>query len=89
MNTMKRIYFDLSDEDKELIKTLSKKRTIPTQIVDHAKILLYKFEGMTFCDIVKKPDVSPSTIRLCISKFYKSNVENALFDTQRPTRNYK
>lgn len=83
---MRRTYLALSDEDKDYLKTLSKKRTIQAQIVDRAKILLYKSDGMTFSDIAEKLAVSPSTVRLCISKYYKGGVENALFDTQRPGR---
>lgn len=83
---MKRTYLALSDEDKDYLKTLSKKRTIQAQIVDRAKILLYKSDGMTFSDIAEKLDVSPSTVQLCISKFYEGGIENALFDTQRSGR---
>lgn len=83
---MRRTYLALSDEDKDYLKTLSKKRTIQAQIVDRAKILLYKSDGMTFSDIAEKLDVSPSTVQLCISKFYEGGIDNALFDTQRPGR---
>lgn len=86
MNTMRRTYLALSDEDRDYFITLSKKRTIQAQIVDRAKILLYKSDGMTFSDIAEKLAVSPSTVRLCISKYYEGGVENALFDTQRPGR---
>ena len=44
MNAMRRTYLTLSEEDKDYLKTLSKKRTIQAQIVDRAKILLYKSE---------------------------------------------
>ena len=83
---MRRTYLVLSDEDKDYLKTLSKKRTIQAQIVDRAKILLYKSDGMTFSDIAEKLSVSPSTVRLCISKYYEGGIENALFDSQRPGR---
>lgn len=86
MNAMRRTYLALSDEDKDYLKTLSKKRTIQAQIVDRAKILLYKSDGMTFSDIAEKLAVSPSTVRLCISKYYEGGIENALFDTHRPGR---
>ena len=49
---MRRTYLTLSEEDKDYLKTLSKKRTIQAQIVDRAKILLYKSDGMTYSDIV-------------------------------------
>ena len=50
---MKRTYLALSDEDKDYLKSLSKKRTIQAQVVDRARILLYKADGMTFQDMVK------------------------------------
>ena len=36
---------------------------------------------MTFSDIAEKLAVSPSTVCLCISKYYEGGVENALFGT--------
>ena len=54
MNTMRRTYLALSDEDRDYLITLSKKRTIQVQIVDRAKILLYKSDGMTFSNIAEK-----------------------------------
>lgn len=50
---MRRTYLALSDEDRDYLITLSKKRTIQAQIVDRAKILLYKSNGMTFSDIAE------------------------------------
>ena len=53
MNTMRRTYLALSGEDRDYLITLSKKRTIQAQIVDRAKILLYKSDGMTFSESMK------------------------------------
>lgn len=83
---MKRTCLDLSNEDKDYLKSLSKKRTIQAQVVDRAKILLYKAEGQTFKEISEKLAVSTATVRLCISKFNKGGVDAALFDIQRPGR---
>lgn len=83
---MKRTYLALSDEDKDYLKLLSKKRTIQAQVVDRARILLYKADGMTFEEISEKLAVSTSTVRLCISKFNKGGVDAALFDNQRSGR---
>ena len=83
---MKRTYLALSDEDKDYLKSLSKKRTIQAQVVDRARILLYKADGMTFEEISEKLAVSTSTVRLCISKFNKGGVDAALYDNQRPGR---
>ena len=40
MNTMRKTYLPLSDEDRDYLKALSKKRTIQAQVVDRARILL-------------------------------------------------
>lgn len=86
MNTMKRTYLALSDEDKDYLKSLSKKRTIQAQVVDRARILLYKADGMTFQEIAEKLAISTSTVRLCISKFNEGGVDTAIFDIPRPGR---
>ena len=67
-------------------KLLYKKRTIQAQVVDHARILLYKADGMTFQQIADKLAISTATVRLCVSKFQKGGVDAALFDVQRPGR---
>ncbi len=41
---MRKTYLPLSDEDRDYLKALSKKRTIQAQVVDRARILLYKAE---------------------------------------------
>ena len=48
---MRKTYLPLSDEDRDYLKALSKKRTIQAQVVDRARILLYKADGMTFQQI--------------------------------------
>lgn len=83
---MKRTYLNLSDEDRDYLKSLSKKRTIQAQVVDRARILLYKADGMTFQEIADKLAISTATVRLCISKFNNGGVDAAIFDNQRSGR---
>lgn len=83
---MRKTYLPLSDEDRDYLKALSKKRTIQVQVVDRARILLYKADGMTFQQIADKLAISTATVRLCISKFQKGGLDAALFDVQRPGR---
>lgn len=83
---MKKTYLALSDEDKDYLKSLAKKRTIQAQVVDRARILLYKADGMTFQEIAEKLAISTSTVRLCISKFNEGGVDAAIFDIQRSGR---
>ena len=48
---MKQTYLAISDKDKKYLKSLSKMRTIQAQVVDRARILLYKAEGVPFDEI--------------------------------------
>lgn len=66
---MRKIYLPLSDEDRNYLKSLSKKRNIQAQVVERARILLYKADGMTFQEIADKLAISTATVRLCVSKF--------------------
>ena len=84
MNAMRRTYLTLSEEDKDYLKTLSKKRTIQAQIVDRAKILLYKSDGMTFNDIAEKLAVSSATVRLCVSQYYEGGIEFNACQNRKP-----
>ena len=56
---MRKTYLPLSDEDRDYLKALSKKRTIQAQVVDRARILLYKADerldvGTRICFIKQK-----------------------------------
>ena len=71
---MKNIKLPLTEKEQQYLKLLLKTRTIQAQIVDRAKILLYKADGLTFKAIAEKLDISPTTVQLCISK-YKEGTE--------------
>ena len=83
---MKQTYLAISDKDKKYLKSLSKMRTIQAQVVDRARILLYKAEGVSFDEIAARLNISKRTVRLCISKYNEGGVENALFDAKRSGR---
>ena len=83
---MKNTFLPLSDEDKKYLKSLSKTRTIQAQIVDRARILLYKADGVSFDDIAARLNISKRTVRLCISKFNEGGIDAALFDAKRSGR---
>ena len=55
---MKNTFLPLSDEDKKYLKSLSKTRTIQAQVVDRARILLYKADGVSFDDIAARLNIS-------------------------------
>lgn len=76
----------LSDEDIKYLQSLTRQRTIQAQIVDRAKILLYKEQGESNNDIAIRLDVNINTVKLCLSKFREGGVQCALFDDQRKGR---
>ena len=86
MVVMKNTFLPLSDEDKKYLKSLSKTRTIQAQVVDRARILLYKADGVSFDDIAARLNISKRTVRLCISKFITGGLDAALFDAKRSGR---
>ena len=86
MVVMRNTFLPLSDEDKKYLKSLSKTRTIQAQVVDRARILLYKADGVSFDDIAARLNISKRTVRLCISKFNNGGLDAALFDAKRSGR---
>ena len=76
----------LSGEDIKYLQSLTRQRTIQAQIVDRAKILLYKEQGESNNDIAIRLDVNINTVKLCLSKFREGGVQCALFDDQRKRR---
>lgn len=76
----------LTTEDEEYLHSLVMKRTIQAQVVDRAKILLYKSQGDSNQAIADRIDVNINTVKLCISKFREGGVNRALFDDQRGGR---
>ena len=83
---MKNTQLPLTEEEKNYLKSLLKTRTMQAQIVDRAKILLYKADGLTFQAIAEKLDISPTTAQLCIHKYKKGGIDTALFDMPRSGR---
>lgn len=83
---MKNTKLPLTEDEKQYLKSLSKTRTIQAQVVDRAKILLYKADGLTFKAISEKLEISPTTVQLCINKYKEGGIEKALFDIQRSGR---
>uniref|UniRef100_UPI004055DEFE helix-turn-helix domain-containing protein n=1 Tax=Agathobacter sp. TaxID=2021311 RepID=UPI004055DEFE len=82
----KKTYLPLTDEERKYLKSLSKTRTIQAQVVDRARILLYKADGVSFDEIATGLSISKRTVRLFISKYNKGGIDTALFDMLRSGR---
>lgn len=77
---------ELTIEDIEYLLSLTRQRTIQAQVVDRAKMLLYKAQGMSNKSIADRLDVNINTVKLCLSKFKKGGISRALFDDPRSGR---
>lgn len=60
---------DLTDEVRDYLQSITRQRTIQAQVVDRAKTLLYKAEGMSNGDIADHLDVNINTVKLCLRKY--------------------
>ena len=76
----------LTNEEILYLQSLTRQRTIQAQIVDRAKILLYKEQGASNTDIAVRLDVNINTVKLCLSKFKEGGVQRALSDDKRKGR---
>ena len=77
---------ELSNSDVEYLQSLVRQRTIQAQVVERAKMLLYKAQGESNKAIAERLDVNIKTVNLCINKFKNKGVSGALFDEQRKGR---
>lgn len=76
----------LTNDDVEYLQSLTRQRTIQAQVVDRAKMLLYKAQGASNGAIAERLDVNINTVKLCLAKFKEGGVQRALFDDQRKGR---
>lgn len=76
----------LTDDDCEYLQALIRQRTIQAQIVDRAKMLIYKSQGNANRTIADRLDVNINTVKLCIKKYQSGGIQAALFDEQRKGR---
>ncbi len=76
----------LSEEDKLYLQSLSKTRTIQAQVVDRARIILFKADGKTDKFISEGLGIGLSTVRRCIAKYIDGGAGCALFDDERSGR---
>lgn len=76
---------ELSNSDVEYLQSLVR-QTIQAQVVERAKMLLYKAQGESNKAIAERLDVNIKTVNLCINKFKNKGVSGALFDEQRKGR---
>ncbi len=74
-------------QDREYLESLTRARMIQAQTVNRASILLLKADGTPSNDITDKVGINRKSVMLCINKYLKGGVENALFDAPGRGRN--
>ena len=79
-------YIELSDEDQNYLTSLIKTRTIQSQVVDQARILLWKSEARSDKSIADSLGISVNTVRRCIDQYLSNGINPALFDEERSGR---
>ena len=76
----------LTDEDYEYLQSLTRQRTIQAQVVERARILIYKAQGDANQTIADRLDININTVKLCLNKYKSGGIQEALFDEQRKGR---
>lgn len=76
----------LSNEEQDYLKSLIKARTIQAQVVDRARMLLWKSEAKPDKTIADNLGVAVNTVRRCIDRYNASGMNLALFDDERSGR---
>lgn len=82
----KSIAIELSTDDKDKLLSYTRTRTMQAQVVDRARMLLFKSEGMSNGDIAANLGVNINTVKLCLNKYKDGGIDNALFDEPRKGR---
>ncbi len=65
----------ISEEDFAYLKSLIKTRTIQSQVVDRARILLWKSEAKTDKAIADGLGISVNTVRRCVDRYLNSGID--------------
>ena len=78
---------EITEKDKTYLESLVRSRTEQAQIVQRARILLLRADGVGLEEIADKVGIHRKSIELCLRKYKDGGVENALVDTPGRGRN--
>ncbi len=70
----------LTVEERELLESLMRARTIQAQVMNRARIILLKADGESTDSIAAKVGLNRNSILLCLKKFKQGGVANAIYD---------
>jgi len=71
---------ELPEEDRIYFESLVRSRTMQAQIVQRARIILLKAEGISIDDIADKVGINRKSVMLCLNKYKANGAESALHD---------
>jgi transposase len=78
---------ELTDIERKRLDSLIRSRTEQAQIVQRARILVLKADGMSIDTIADKVGINRKSVMLCLNKFKDGGIENALHDAPGRGRN--
>jgi transposase len=78
---------EVTIEDREYFNSLVRSRTTQAQIVQRARIILLRSEGMAIDAIADKVGINRKSVMLCIEKYKTGGANNALYDAPGRGRN--
>ena len=76
-------YIELPHDEQDYLTSLIKTRTIQAQVVDRARILLWKSEARSDKSIADSLGISVNTVRHCVGQYLSGGINLALFDEER------
>ena len=78
---------ELAEDDRVYLESLLRSRTVQAQIVQRARIILLKADGISIDEIADKVGINRKSVMLCLKKFEDSGAEGAIYDTPGRGRN--
>jgi transposase len=78
---------EISESDRIYFESLIRSRTMQAQIVQRARIILLKADGISIDTIADKVGIDRKSVMLCIKKYKASGADNALYDAPGRGRN--
>ena len=78
---------ELVEDDRVYLESLLRSRTIQAQVVQRARIMLLKADGVAIDEIADKVGINRKSVMLCLRKYEESGVEGAIYDTPGRGRN--
>jgi transposase len=85
--TAKASVLELSGNDRGYFESLVRTRTMQAQIVQRARIMPLKAEGIPIDIIADKIGIDRKSVMLCIKKYKANGADNALYDAPGRGRN--